>query len=489
MSVRKHGGRRAFLRGTAGVAIALPMLELTHGHAFAGGASTKRFLTVFSHGGTISNMGPRGKYDGSDENQGNDFWRPASSGEDLVLGPIHEPLAAFRDKLLVLEGVDNMAATAQDLYARGGHGVSNVTALTCADLEVVVEGTEERERALGPSIDHVIADRLAARQPSRFSRIHLSIYGHQYGTPFYRDARSPASGEADPRTAFATIFEGITGDAAPDPAFVRRQLRRRSILDGVLEGFSRFRTVASAADVHVVDAHLEHLRALERELDALDMPAMCLPPDAPTVDDRDSGDVVGSLQAQIIVAAIRCGLTNVANLEIADILTPWTDAGLRMDSAFGIGHSLHHYGSAVGATGESAAELDAWLAEMLDNRKWRMSLVRQILEGLDDPTFAEGDATILDNSVLLYTSEFSNGAQHVAKNAPVLLAGSGGGHFRTGRHLDYNTHAAADPRTLQYETTESLHNLYTSILQAMGESDGHFGNDDAAHTGPLPGLT
>ena len=62
----KHTGRRAFLRGMGGIAVSLPLLELTHGHAFAaGGDACKRFLTVFSHGGTISNMSSGGKHDGS----------------------------------------------------------------------------------------------------------------------------------------------------------------------------------------------------------------------------------------------------------------------------------------------------------------------------------------------------------------------------------------------------------------------------------------
>jgi hypothetical protein len=215
---------------------------------------------------------------------------------------------------------------------------------------------------------------------------------------------------------------------------------------------------------------------------------MCLPPDATTADDRAGGNVVGPLHARIIVAAMRCGLTNVANLEIADITTPWTDAGTPTMSAFDIGHSLGHMAREIGPTGTDADRYDMWFAEMLDNRRWRMSLVQQILEGLDDPTFIEGDGTILDNSLLLMTSEFSDGAGHIAKNLPVLLAGGAGGAVQTGLHIDYNSHAASDPDTTQYSTTESTHNLFTTALRAMGESDDHFGNGDSAHQGVLPGV-
>lgn len=51
-----HSGRRAFLRGASGAVLALPLLEYTHGRAFAGARPLQRFLTVFEHGGTVSNM-------------------------------------------------------------------------------------------------------------------------------------------------------------------------------------------------------------------------------------------------------------------------------------------------------------------------------------------------------------------------------------------------------------------------------------------------
>lgn len=480
----KHMGRRLFLQGAGTAAIGLPLLEYTHGHAFAVGGAGRRFLTVFEHGGTISNQSNRGRHDGTGSNHGEDWWAPADRGEALVLGPIHEPLAALRDDLLVLTGVDNRAATGQDPYSRGGHGIANVTSLTAADITTVGSGDDEEQIALGPSIDHVVAQRLAARFPARFERIHLKVRGHQYGSPYFSASGERVGGEQDPRIAFETIFAGVTPDTGPSPEYLHLQARRRSILDGVSEGFARFRTRVSAADLRVVDAHLEHIRALERELADLELPAMCVPPDAPTDPSDAGGDVIGPLHARLIVAALRCGLTNVANLEISDILTPWTEAGLRMDSGFGIGHSLGHYAREVGPTGENAGQLDDWLAEMLDNRRWRVGLVRQILEGLDDPAFPEGGGTMLDNSLLLHTSEFSEPSGHISYNQPVLLAGSAGGYFRTGRHVSYDTASAPT----EYSTTQSIHNLFTSILHAFGGDDAHFGSDHAPSRGPLPGL-
>ncbi len=480
----KHSGRRAFLKGLGGAALSLPLLEYTHGKAWADGGVQKRFLTVFSHGGTVSNVyqgWPRSggwRADGSGNGHGIDLWAPASASESLAVGPIHESLAPYQDKLLVLQGIDNGAANQQGEYGGGGHGTANVTALTAANITTPGDDA----MALGPSIDQVLAERLAMTQPTRFDRIHLMVPGHQYGSPYFRASGERVTGETDPRTAFNTIFEGVSTDGAPDPAFLRQQLRRRSVLDGVMEGFALFRNTVSANDLHVIDAHLEHLRALERQLDAT-MPAMCVPPSEAGMG-ASSPDVIGRLHAQIIVAALRCGLTNVANLEIADILTPWAPDGLQVDSAFGIGHSLHHYARDIGMTGPEHSIYDGWMLEMLENRQWRMSLARDIIEGLADPTFSEGGATILDNSLLLYTSEFSNGSVHVTRNLPILLAGSAGGYFRTGRNVNYDTGDGVD-----IQTTESTHNLFTSILQAFGGTDDHFGSDHVTHRGPIPNLT
>ncbi len=480
----KHSGRRAFLRMAGGAALALPLLELTHGKAWSQGTSTaKRFLTVFSHGGTVCDQSHSSLHDGTKNYLAENYWKPADPGENLVLGPIMQDLEPWKHKLLVLSGVDNGAAGEQAQYGSGGHDISNVTALTAAEAQ---DPWGEAE-SLGPSIDHVLAERLAETQPVKFKRIHLNVEGHQYGSPYYSGPLQRVHGESSPLAAFNTIFEGVSADPEPDPAFMHRQMLRRSIVDGTLEAFNRYKGIVSKRDEHVIEAHLDHLRALEAELDAA--PVLCEPPQGIHAEDDQPGNVTGPLFAQIIVAALRCGLTNVANLEIADILTPWTPTGCPMDSAFEIGHSLGHFAREVGPTGENAADAQTWLAEMLDNRRWRMSLFKQIIEGLDDPQFLEGDNTLLDNSVVLWTSEFSDPASHVSAGIPLLLAGSAGGYFRTGRHLNYNIHAASDPNTRKYATNESTHNLFTSILQAFGYADTHFGSSHVKHQGPLPDLT
>lgn len=478
--LKKHSGRRGFLRTLGGAAIALPMLEYTHGHAFAQDAATRRFITFFSHGGTISNTNNYSRYwkieDGMGNSHGLDLWAPGA-GDALSLGELHQPLSAFASKINVLQGIDNRCSMT-------GHRTTNVSVLTCQ----APVGPDDTPTSGGHSVDFEVAQHLATTQPAPFERIHLLVRGHQYGTPYYQAAGQSDSGETSPRAAFDRLFEGVTGDT-PDPAIERRRLRRLSILDGVREGFARFRNRVSSRDVVTIDAHLDHLRQIERELMGLEQTAMCMPPEmVADVADREAQQVA-PLHAEILVAAIRCGLTHVAALEISDIITAWTPAG--NPTGVDLGHALHHLARDVGPTGPEAAIYDDWLNEIRDNRLWRMGILRQILEGLDDPTYLEGDRTVLDNSLVVTASEFSNGSRHIGRNLPVLVAGSAGGYFRTGRNINYNPHAVDNvnqPGLEMYDSSESMHNLWTSCLQAMGAPVDHFGNDDCVHRGPLPDL-
>lgn len=468
----KHSGRRGFLRGAGALALGLPLLEFTHGEALAhGGSGQKRFITVFSHGGTVSNQGKTWRHDGNGGHHGLDHWRPADM-ETMQLGLIHAQLQPMAEKLLILEGIDNKSAIQQDQYSSGAHGIANRTALTAAD--------QNSDGSSGPSIDQVIAERLAASQPTPFERIHLKVHGHNYGSPYFRSANQGMGGVSDPSEAWANFFSGVAEDGTPTPEAQRVLSMRTSALDGLLESYSDAKLRVGAADRHQIEAHLDHLRALENELMN---PVVCSRPDEPGDDGGPQN--VGPLHVQLLIAAMRCGLSNVGALEIGDLLTHFTEAGNATGAVRG--HSLGHDARDIGPTGDKASMYDDWFAEALDNRRWRMSLFKQLIEGLDDPSFVEPNGgTILDNSLVLYTSEFRNASGHYSYNVPVLMAGSAGGYFETGRCIDYDKTGPDEP--FNYETDESTHNLFTSILHAFGQDDGHFGNDMATHEGPLPGL-
>jgi hypothetical protein len=83
----------------------------------------------------------------------------------------------------------------------------------------------------------------------------------------------------------------------------------------------------------------------------------------------------------------------------------------------------------------------------------------------------EGDATLLDRTMVYLGSNLGDASSHSTNNLPILLAGGG---FRHGQHL------AFDP-----VQPPPLCNLYVSMLQRLGIEVDTFNSG----SGTLPGLT
>ena len=143
--------RRAVLRGAGGIAIALPWLEIMGTARTARAADpAKRFVTVYTPGGTVI-----------DDGAGNNRWRPTGSETDFTLSPILAPLEPIRSKLLVMDGL-RMASAVGEQHQAG----------IIAWLTGTTQGADGYSG--GPSIDQVIASRLAAKGYSRKS-IQLAV--------------------------------------------------------------------------------------------------------------------------------------------------------------------------------------------------------------------------------------------------------------------------------------------------------------------------
>jgi len=490
----RNSGRRAFLRGMGGLALGLPLLEYTHEKAWAattGGA--KRLVTVFNHGGETMCMQKSGLRAGNPKIPDYDpamptidHWLPKPGS---TFGIAHEMFEGteLAKKLLVIRGIDNAAAL-KGRYG-GDHGLSNCTSLTarktgCDDGSSPAGGKcgsgDEGETATGPSIDWVAAQRLQQSQGGAANPLALFVPGHYYGSGFFWGAKGDqrTEGEVNPRTAFNTLFAGVTS-GAPDPEAVLRRELKVSMLNSLMDGYKRFSGKLGQADQQIIDAHFEHLSSLEKEISGLELSAQCVVPTQPA-DFKDGGgkqEQLAPVHAQLIVAALRCGATNVANLQIADILTPWAPSGLQLVSGYDIGHSLGHWVSDLG----DPANVPKWELEMKENRAWRMGLVKLIAEGLNSPDFLEAGVPLLDNSLIFYSNEFSTGGIHCSTDGPYMLIGGAGGYLKTGRFVELHKARLQNPASLDAGSTASTNDLYITILNALGAADTEFGDMQFAY--------
>ncbi len=487
--------RRLVLRGFAGLAVSLPLLEFTSSRAYGQSAPPpKRLITFFEHGGTLTNhthgiYGYPGFSDGSGNFNGLDAWRPKSTpGQPLVLGDIHKPLvdAGLTGDVTVLRGIDNNAAIAQGPYG-SGHGISNVTMLTCAKW-ANTGSIQERALPDGPSIDQVVAQRWGP-PPGGVASINLFLDADNYGTPYFQGPQLTSSRYSDPQAAFNKLFANVTfgTNPGPDPAVVRANLMRRSVLDGTGKELARYKNQLTAQDKLLVEAHLEHVRSIEQRLAAV-APAPPVTCAKPVMTPYSNLPTRSPLMVDIGLAALRCGVTRVLNIEMGDFHMTWDPTPLPFEVGYNIGHSLDHMVGDVGKTGVSAvAHPDwpvAWQQAMLRNRQFRAQQVARLLKGLKDTP--EGTGNLLDNSFFLWTSEFSNGGWHLGTDMPVLVAGRVNG-LKTGRYLNYNTKAAGNDFPTQYASTTTNNNLFVSMLNALGFNDTAFGQFARA-PGPLAGF-
>jgi len=98
----------------------------------------------------------------------------------------------------------------------------------------------------------------------------------------------------------------------------------------------------------------------------------------------------------------------------------------------------------------------------------KMKTVRAFLDQLKQ-TREEGES-LLDRTMVFFSSNLGNAAGHSVKNLPILFAGGG---FRHGQHLAFNE-----------SSHPPLSNLFVTMLQRLGVETEHFGSS----TGTLTGL-
>jgi len=97
--------------------------------------------------------------------------------------------------------------------------------------------------------------------------------------------------------------------------------------------------------------------------------------------------------------------------------------------------------------------------------RYHVSMLPYLLETLKNTR--EGDATLLDNSVIIYGSPMGDSNIHNHKRVPLLLAGHAGGRLQGGVHVK-----APDGTPMANAMLTTLHMLGRTDLAAFGDSSG-----------------
>ncbi|MFL5321609.1 MAG: DUF1552 domain-containing protein, partial [Myxococcaceae bacterium] len=230
----------------------------------------------------------------------------------------------------------------------------------------------------------------------------------------------------------------------------------------VLEDFKRLNATVGADDRRRLDAHATEIRNLEKRLaNVPPQSANCRAPNLPqAIDYKDPANYaqVSQLQMDLLVMSLQCDLIRVATFEWSQSASHVVFTWLGLSTEH---HELSHRPDNDAAAVDALARIHTWYSQQF----------AYLLSKLD--SVQEGDATLLDNSLLLWGNELGKGNDHALTSVPFVLAGKAGGSLNTGRFLQTN-HAA--------------HNdVLLSCLHLMDVPDATFGNPGLT-SGPLSGL-
>jgi hypothetical protein len=388
-------------------------------------------------------------------------WTPAEAGAAYELTPMLQPLAAFRDRLLVLSGLDDKAGIPRPGEGGGDHARAAATFLTA----VHAKKTEGPDIRAGVSIDQIAAQTLGAETP--LTSLELAIetnemvgacdagYSCVYvNTLCWRDATTPLPMENDPRR----VFERLFGDSdSTDPAERTRRIREdRSVLDSITEEAADLRRVLGADDRLKVTQYLDAVRDAERRIqkaedqNARDLPVVDRPAGTPATFEEHA-----KLMFDLQVLAYQCDLTRVITFMMAREVSGRSYPEIDVRDPH---HALSHH------RGDTAK-----IAKLERVNEHHMSAFTYYVDRL--ASTPDGDGTLLDHALLMYGSGMSNGDMHLHLNLPIALVG-GRGQITGGRHV-------------RYPKGTPLANLYVSMLGRLGAPADRFGDS----TGTLEQLS
>jgi hypothetical protein len=469
--------RRACLAGM-GATLALPLLEAMRPALASAQSATPplRFLTVFVPNGIRM-----------------DRFKPVGTGANWALSPILTPLAPFKSDLTVVSGLANYPASIVSQEFAGSHARAAGALLTQSPLAFTA-GADIRN---GISLDQVIANQV--KTLTRFPSLEVGVragsaagdcedgfscaYLHNIS---WSGPKTPMRKMTSPRDVFNRLFASgtttpppVTDAGQPLPVIDKTALYERSILDKVAGRAKALNQQLGKTDREKLDEYFTAVRAVEEQLARVGqttpsadggtgLPATQCVPGAPPIDPGTDYKLHLDLMSDMIALAFQCDLTRVATFMMEDALNG--TRSFRFLNVTGQHHELSHHGG-------DTTKLDALQTINTFEVERFAYLIGKLKSTL------EGSSSILDNSVVLFTSDFGDGDDHYHWDLPMLVVGKGGGKFKTGQHIIY-PHTSGNGPSVKGD--KPMANLFINVLQAFGINQSTFGTDGVNPYGTAP---
>jgi len=427
----KTASRRTFLRGLGGSTLALPWLESI---AAPRSKPMQRFALFYVPIGVVR----KGFFPGEAEatvpkfagGNGVPLKKPGiieAGTHEWNLTPTQEPLAGIKDKMSFLSGLDRTYLQGTDVHAQ---------CASCFLSSATPTSVKDSPYPLDRTLDHLIADSMGGETP--FRSLEFSCNSHrdnkesiQFDNISWYGTGHVAPSIRDPRKAYERLFGvgeaktylNITDLVLEDAKAMQRNLGYRD-REKFGEYFDSIRTIE------------EQISKLEKMRNKLSKVAIEEPPEA----HLPRGEYI-RLMGDLMVAALQAGLTQVATFMVGP--ERW-DTPFTYDSLFDKPMSHH----------KMSHNQREFLDQLLELDRFHMEQFAYMAQKMDAIPEADG-STLLDNTLFTYGSGLGDGSTHQYSDLPIIVAGSGGGKFQSGKHI-------------HFEKGTPLANLWLTQAQAMG---------------------
>ena len=430
----------------AGMAL-LPLLESDPADAQCLAGGIKRLYVLAWPDGMLSSM---------------NSWSPAGTDpSNWKLAPFQASLQPYQSDLLLLNGVDYKFIKDGPHSETTGHAC--YPGMLTGALYKSAGSSTANDVAGGPSIDQFIGSQLKAGGYGGLVSLNQGAFVDSTARLSWSAAGQSVTPDFDPYHVFTTYIQGNIKTPAPmgtpppttpAPTVDYKKAAQKSILDSVMGDLNRFANVVGTADKANIEAHLGYVRDIETGLagvmgtgmgSAGDGPvtmgngAACAVPTGATATgsakvafhNTDNIPAIAKLHMDLTIAAFAADLTRVAVMQIGDqgaahLILSWPPCNYKSggpnpgDANTGDVNGFHAIAHRNVA---DKVVCDTWFQSQL-------AYVIGQMKSVVDPS----GKSMLDSSVVVGLNNMRTGT-HETTGVPVVMAGSCGGYFKTGRSL------------------------------------------------------
>ena len=384
-----------------------------------------------------------------------ELWQPrdgfAINFEGSTLAPFDDAATygkSFRDRLLVLDGIDLSAGI--EVGTTGHDGSRVILTGSGADgKNASLDQFLAIEQGLGTETPHTS---LTLGIGNDSTEVGQNISWSRGGTPVPK--------WIDPSRLHAELFGTPLGARREELEHARKA--GKSVLDRVRADLKRLARRAPHSERTKLEQHATALRDIEKRL--TQVPRTCASPAAPPGFERLKAfgggepyfDAITDLQIDLLARAISCDLTRVATVYLADLTRSKLFGELPEDVHQEVAHRYDARDDVHAGTP------DSWHKLALQNR-YTYGKVARLLQRLDE-------SGALQSTLLLTSSDMGDPARHSSRQVPTLLAAGSAFPIKTGRYLDLRHGKNLQEGVPNNRLLVSIAQLFGAPLARFGES-------------------